>query len=232
MSVTWYYWSFGFCSVAKNYDSQIVLRCTVYRKSMALYSYFGSRVYLGHFGPQKRKSISKFQNLQCKRVCNPWVSDTLVVYLDFLPLLDFFLEYFFLVFSGGGGGCSSSSLSSSSPCPSSSSSSSSPAEPSFRLANELGPLLVVALGADSTMGVVLNLSPPHHCCLRSFHSHPQMLAFQHAKLSQDHKWKSWFKWKQFQHKQKLNPNQTHSPIVHQHVEKDVPCHAPGPYSFL
>jgi hypothetical protein len=30
----------------------------------------------------------------------------------------------------------------------------------------------------------------------------------------------------------LNPNQTHSPIVHQHVEKDVPCHAPGPYSFL
>jgi len=60
MSVTWYYWSFGFCSVAKNYDSQIVLRCTVYRKSMALYSYFGSKVYLGHFGPQKKKSISKF----------------------------------------------------------------------------------------------------------------------------------------------------------------------------
>jgi hypothetical protein len=63
MFVTWYYWSFGFCSVAKNYDSQIVLKCTVYRKSMALYSYFGSRVYLGHFGPQKKKiyfKISKF----------------------------------------------------------------------------------------------------------------------------------------------------------------------------
>jgi len=63
MSVTWYYCSFGFCSVANNHDSQIVLRCTVYRKSMALYSYFGNRVYLGHFKPQKRKSISKFQNL-------------------------------------------------------------------------------------------------------------------------------------------------------------------------
>ncbi len=158
MSVTWYYWSFGFCNVAKNYVSQIVLRCAVYRKSMALYSYFGSRVYLGHFGPQKNKSISKFQNLQCKRVCNPWVSNTLAVYLDFLPLLDFFLESFFLVFSGGGGGCSSSSLSSSSPCPSSSSLFSlslPPAEPSFRLANELGPLLVVALGASSTLGAVL-----------------------------------------------------------------------------
>jgi hypothetical protein len=46
MSVTWYIWSFGFCSVAKNYDSQMVLRSTVYRKSMALYSYFGSRVYI------------------------------------------------------------------------------------------------------------------------------------------------------------------------------------------
>ncbi len=125
MSVTWYYWSFGFCSVVKNYDSQIVLRSTVYRKSMALYFYFGSRVYLGHFRAQKRKYISKFQNLQCKRVCNPWVSNTLAVYLDFLPLLDFFLESFFLVFSSGGGGYSSSSLSSSSPCPSSSSSSSS-----------------------------------------------------------------------------------------------------------
>jgi hypothetical protein len=68
MSVTRYYWSFGFCSVAKNYDSQIVLRSTVYRKSMALYSYFGSRVYLGHSRAQKRKSISKFQNLQYKRV--------------------------------------------------------------------------------------------------------------------------------------------------------------------
>ncbi len=46
MSVTWYIWSFGFCSVAKNYDSQMVLRSTVYRKSMALYSYFGSMVYI------------------------------------------------------------------------------------------------------------------------------------------------------------------------------------------
>jgi len=160
MSMTWYYWSFGFCSVVKNYDSQIVLRCTVYRKSMALYSYFGSRVYLGHFGSQKRKSISKFQNLQCKRVCNPWVTNTLAVYLDFFPLFDFFLESFFLVFFGGGGGYSSSSLSSSSPYPSSSSSSLfslslPPAEPSFRLANELGPLLVVALGAGSTLGAVL-----------------------------------------------------------------------------
>jgi hypothetical protein len=46
MSVTLYIWSFGFCSVAKNYDSQMVLRSTMYRKSMALYSYFGSRVYI------------------------------------------------------------------------------------------------------------------------------------------------------------------------------------------
>ncbi len=128
-----------------------------------------------HFGPQKEISISKFQNLQCKRVCNPWVSNTIVVYLDFLPLLDFFLECFFLVFYGGGGGYSSSSFSSSSPCPSSSSSSSSsslsslplpPAEPAFRLANELGPLLVVALGAmlapfssSSLLPWELSLSP-------------------------------------------------------------------------
>ncbi len=126
-----------------------------------------------HFGPQKIKSISKFQNLQCKRVCNPWVSNTLAVYLNFLPLLDFFLECFFLVFSGGGGGCSSSSLSSSSPYPSSSSSSSSlsslslpPVEPAFRLANELGPLLMVALGAvlaplssSSLLPWELSLSP-------------------------------------------------------------------------
>ncbi len=173
MSVTWYYWYFGFYSVAKNYDSQIVLTCTVYRKSMALYSYFGSRVYLGHFGPQKKKSISKFQNLQCKRVCNPWVSNTLAIYLDFLPLLDFFLKSFFLVFSGGGGGCSSSSLSSSSPYPSSSSLFSlslPPAEPSFRLTNELGPLLVVALGAvlptlssSSLLPSELSLSPSDAC---------------------------------------------------------------------
>jgi hypothetical protein len=46
MSMTWYIWSFGFCNVAKNYDSQMVLRSIVYRKSMALYSYFGSMVYI------------------------------------------------------------------------------------------------------------------------------------------------------------------------------------------
>jgi hypothetical protein len=46
MFVTWYTWSFGFYSVAKNYDSQMVLRCTMYRKNMALYSYFGSKVYI------------------------------------------------------------------------------------------------------------------------------------------------------------------------------------------
>ncbi len=46
MSVTWYIWSFGFYSVSKNYDSQMVLRSTVYHKSMTLYSYFGSKVYI------------------------------------------------------------------------------------------------------------------------------------------------------------------------------------------
>jgi hypothetical protein len=46
MSVTWYIWSFGFYSVSKNYDLQKVLRSTVYRKSMTLYSYFGSGVYI------------------------------------------------------------------------------------------------------------------------------------------------------------------------------------------
>ncbi len=65
MSVTWYIWSFGFYSVVKNYDSQMILRSTVYRKSMALYSYFGSRVYI-HLEPlwaAKRNiyiKISKF----------------------------------------------------------------------------------------------------------------------------------------------------------------------------
>ena len=57
-----------------------------------------------------------------------------------------------------------------------------------------------------------------------------MPAFRNEKLTQQ--WKSWFKWKQSQHKQKFNPNQTHSPIVHQHVKKDAPFHAPGPLSFL
>jgi len=65
MFVTRYYWSFGFCSVAKNYDSQMVLRCTVYRKSMALYSYFGSRgyIHLESLWAAKKKiyiKISKF----------------------------------------------------------------------------------------------------------------------------------------------------------------------------
>jgi hypothetical protein len=46
MSMTRYIWSFGFCSVSKNYDSQMVLRSIVYRKSMTLYSYFGSKVYI------------------------------------------------------------------------------------------------------------------------------------------------------------------------------------------
>jgi hypothetical protein len=84
MSVTWYIWSFGFCSVAKNYDSQMVLKSTVYRKNMALYSYFGSRIYihLESLWATKKKSISKFQYLQCKRVYNPWVSNTLAVYLE------------------------------------------------------------------------------------------------------------------------------------------------------
>ncbi len=34
MSMTWLYWFFGFFGVAKNYDSQMVLRSTMYRKSM------------------------------------------------------------------------------------------------------------------------------------------------------------------------------------------------------
>ncbi len=163
MSVTWYIWSFGFCSVAKNYDSQMFLRSIMYRKSMALYSYFGSRVYihLESLWVTKKKSISKFQNLQCKRVCNPWVSNTLAVYLNFLPLLDFFLECFFLVFSGGGRGCSSSSLSSLS-LP--------PAKLAFQLAIELGLLLVVALGtvlaplsSSSLLPWELSLSPSDAC---------------------------------------------------------------------
>jgi hypothetical protein len=62
MSVTWCYWSFGFYSIAKNYDSQFFLICTIYRKSMALYSYFGSRVYWVTLGHKKKNyiKISKF----------------------------------------------------------------------------------------------------------------------------------------------------------------------------
>jgi hypothetical protein len=71
------------------------------------------------------------------------------------------------VLSGGGGGCSSSSLSSSSPCPSSSSSSlpTPPTEPAFRLANEQGPLLVVAtLGGSSYSASLLLIT----AALRAF----------------------------------------------------------------
>jgi hypothetical protein len=69
MSVTLYYWSFGFCSVAKNYDSQIFLKCTAYRKSMALYSYFGSRVIFiwSHFGPQKKNLYQNVKIYNVKR---------------------------------------------------------------------------------------------------------------------------------------------------------------------
>jgi len=87
MSVTWYYWSFGFCSIAKNYDSQIFLRCIVYRKNMALYSYFGSRVTLGHFGPQKK---NLYQNFKIYNVKGFATLGYLAVYLDLVPLLDFF----------------------------------------------------------------------------------------------------------------------------------------------
>ncbi len=67
MSMTWWYiWSFGFCSVAKNYDSQMVLRSTVYRKSMALYSYFGSRLYihLESLWAAKKKIYMKISNVK------------------------------------------------------------------------------------------------------------------------------------------------------------------------
>jgi hypothetical protein len=33
MFVTWYIWSFGFCNVAKNYDSQMVLRSIVFARA-------------------------------------------------------------------------------------------------------------------------------------------------------------------------------------------------------
>jgi hypothetical protein len=150
--------------------------------------------------------------------------------------LDFFLESFFLVFSGGGGGCSSSSLSSSSPYPSSSSSSSS--------SLLLPPILFIfapyrtfistskwtrsttngSIGSSSASYSILSSLLPWELSLS-----PSDACIWHVKLSQHYKWKFWLKWKQSQHKQKLNPNQTHSPIVHQHVQKDAPCHAPSPY---
>jgi hypothetical protein len=37
---------FWLLQCCEDYDSQMVFKCTVYRKSMALYSYFGSRVYI------------------------------------------------------------------------------------------------------------------------------------------------------------------------------------------
>jgi hypothetical protein len=68
MSVTWYYWSFGFCNVAKNYDSQMVLRSTVYRKSMALYSYFGSKVYIHLESLWAAKKKNLYQNFKIYNV--------------------------------------------------------------------------------------------------------------------------------------------------------------------
>ncbi len=68
MSGTWYYWSFGFCSVAKNYDSQMVLRCTMYRKSMALYSYFGSKVYIHLESLWAAKKKNLYQNFKIYNV--------------------------------------------------------------------------------------------------------------------------------------------------------------------
>jgi hypothetical protein len=68
MSVTWYIWSFGFCSVAKNYDLQMVLRTTVYCNSMALYSYFGSMVYIYLESLWKAKKNYLYQNFKIYNV--------------------------------------------------------------------------------------------------------------------------------------------------------------------
>jgi len=46
MFVTWYIWSFGFCSVAKNYDSQMFLRSTVYVLFRALVDALGMLIRL------------------------------------------------------------------------------------------------------------------------------------------------------------------------------------------
>ncbi len=110
---------------------------------------------LGHFRPQKKKL---YQNFKIYNVKGFATLGHLAVYLDLLPFLDFFLESFFLVFSGGGGGCSSSSLSSSSPLPllllpilfif-------GPCRTFISTNKWLGPLLVVTLGAGSTLGAVL-----------------------------------------------------------------------------
>ncbi len=58
MSVRWYIWSSGFCNVAKKYDSQIVLRSIVYRKSMAGFIFIWS-----YFGPEKNKIYSKISKV-------------------------------------------------------------------------------------------------------------------------------------------------------------------------
>jgi hypothetical protein len=68
MSVRWYIWSFGFCSVAKNYDSQIVLRSTVYRKNMALYSYFVRKVYIHLESLWVGKKKNLYQNFKSYNV--------------------------------------------------------------------------------------------------------------------------------------------------------------------
>jgi hypothetical protein len=73
----------------KKYDSQIVLRSTIYRKSMAGFIFIWS-----YFGPEKTKIFIKFSKVTMQK--------GLQVYLDLLPFLDLFLESFFLVFSGGG----------------------------------------------------------------------------------------------------------------------------------
>ncbi len=68
MFVRWYIWSFGFCSVAKKYDSQIVLRLTVYRKSMALILilYPGFIFIWSHFGPEKKNLYQNFKSYNVK----------------------------------------------------------------------------------------------------------------------------------------------------------------------
>ncbi len=68
MSVTWYIWSFGFCSVVKNYDSQMFLRSTMYRKSMALYSYFGSTIYIHLESLWAAKKKNLYQNFKIYNV--------------------------------------------------------------------------------------------------------------------------------------------------------------------
>jgi hypothetical protein len=58
MSMRLYIWFSGFCSVAKKYDSQIVLRSAVYRKSMAGFIFIWS-----YFGPEKTKIYIKISKV-------------------------------------------------------------------------------------------------------------------------------------------------------------------------